>query len=193
MGREESRERGGPKVNAWADRLADAWVRFRDWRRRRGELLRREQERALAREAARARAAFANPGEGAVRGRLVVRWGLPSDETKIAELLELNGMPRWVAFEERFVVAAKPDGRVLAALRYREEPERLLLGLLVSDPRGRGHFGERRLAVALHAGAGELAREMGVREVLTRSAAFGDDPRGAKYRRGDRYRPLEAG
>ncbi len=44
-------------------------------------------------------------------------------------------MGRTLASQERFVVAAaKPGGKALAVLRYRTEPKRLLLGLLVSDP-----------------------------------------------------------
>ena len=74
--------------------------------------------------------------------------GLLEDEAKVAELLELKGMPRWVAFEERFIVAER-EGEVLAAVRYRTEPKRLLLGLLVADP----WAGERRLAVDLYAEA----------------------------------------
>ena len=94
--------------------------------------------------------------------KIEVRWGLEDDEARIAELLELNGMRRTIASEERFIVAtAKPSGKLLAALRYRTEPKRLLLGLLVSDPWAE----ERPLAVALYAGTGELAREMGAREV----------------------------
>ena len=113
--------------------------------------------------------------------RIQVRWGLPEDEAQIAELLELNGMSRTLASEERFMVAAaKPGGKVLAALRYRTEPKRLLLGLLVSDP----WAAERPLAVALYAGAGELAREMGAREVLARSVLHAEDyPHEAGYRR----------
>ena len=76
---------------------------------------------------------------------------------------DLNGMPRWLAFEERYVVAER-SGKILAALRYRTESKRLLLGLLVGDPWAE----ERPLAVALYAGAGRLAREMGVGEILAR-------------------------
>ncbi len=113
--------------------------------------------------------------------RIQVRWGLDGDEAQIATLLELNGMRRALASEERFIVAAaKPGGKVLAALRYRTEPKRLLLGLLVSDPWAQ----ERPLAVALYAGAGKLAREMGAREVLARSVLHADDyPHEAGYRR----------
>jgi hypothetical protein len=92
--------------------------------------------------------------------------------------MELHGMRRAMAFEERFIVAER-GGKVLAALRYRTEPKRLLLGLLVSDP----WLEERPLAVALYAGAGELAREMGTREVLVRSVPHADDyPYEAGYR-----------
>jgi hypothetical protein len=107
-----------------------------------------------------------------------VRWGLEEDETRIAELMELNGMSRAMAFEERFIVAEK-GGKVLAALRYRTEPKRLLLGLLVSDPWAE----ERPLAVALYSEAGDLAREMGVREVRVRPVLHVDDyPYEAGYR-----------
>ena len=107
-----------------------------------------------------------------------VRWGLREDEEGIAQLMELNGTLRAMAFEERFIVAER-GGKVLAALRYRTEPKRLLLGLLVSDP----WVEERPLAVALYAGAGELAREMGAREVLARSVLHADDyPYEAGYR-----------
>ena len=112
------------------------------------------------------------------QARIGVRWGLGEDEEGIAELMDLNGMHRALAFEERFLVAER-GGKVLAALRYRTEPKRLLLGLLVSDP----WTEERPLAVALYAGAGELAREMGVREVRARSVRHAEDyPHEAGYR-----------
>ena len=59
--------------------------------------------------------------------------GACGDEEAVADLLELNGMPRWISFEERFLVAQK-DGKVLGAVRYRTESKRLILGLLVVDP-----------------------------------------------------------
>ena len=108
-----------------------------------------------------------------------VLWGLLEDEAKISDLLELIGMPRWWAFEELYVVAER-DGKILAALRYRTESKRLLLGLFVSDP----WVGERPLAVALYAGGVRLAREMGVGEVLARPFPHATDyPREAGYRR----------
>jgi hypothetical protein len=124
------------------------------WRKRRGKLSRRAEE-------------------------IGVRWGLPGDEGGIAELLELNGKPRWVAFEERFIVAVGRDGEIRAALRYRMASKKLLLGLLVADP----WAGERALARALYIGAGALAREIGVKEVLARAVPYGDYPREAGYHR----------
>ena len=73
-------------------------------------------------------------------------------------------MPRWMAFEERFVVAER-YGAVLAAVRYRTQSKRLLLGLLVVDPWAE----ERRLAVDLYAGARKLAPELGAREILAKA------------------------
>jgi hypothetical protein len=100
-------------------------------------------------------------------------------ETRIAELMELNGMRRALAFEERFIVAER-GGNVMAALRYRTEPKRrLLLGPLISDPWAE----ERPLAVALYAGSGELAREPGFGEVRARSLLHANDyPYEAGYR-----------
>ena len=143
------------------------WARFATWRRRRREVLAKARQEALEREAARVRRAFAAVEDAptektAIPEGVEVRWGLAEDEGAIADLLELNGMPRWVAHEERFVVAEE-RGRVCAVVRYRTGPERLLLGLLVADP----WRDERRLAVALYAGAGILARGLGAGEVLT--------------------------
>jgi hypothetical protein len=160
---EERRLARVSRVNTWTD----AWSKFRGWRERRRALLREEQERALAREEARVRAAFAAAEEGPGT-TIEVRWGLLADEAAVAELLELNGMPRWVAFEERFIVAEE-DGRVLGALRYRTESKRLLLGLLVVDP----WAGEERMARALYAGAGALARELGVGEIVASGSRAG--------------------
>ena len=151
------------------------WVEYEAWRRRREELIREAQEAALAREARKVRAAFAAAEEPArVPAGTKVRWGLADDEPEIADLLQLNGMPRWVAFEERFIVAERA-GKLVGALRYRTESKRLILGLLVVDP----WAGERRTAGALYAGARRLARELGANEVL---AATGRAyPRAAGY------------
>jgi hypothetical protein len=118
------------------------------------------------------------PENAAPAGGIEVRWGLREDEAQIAELMELNGMRRASASEERFIVAER-DGKILAALRYRTEPKRLLLGLLISDPWAE----ELPLAVTLYARAGELAREMGAREVRARPVPHADDhPYEAGYR-----------
>ena len=71
-----------------------------------------------------------------------------------------------MAVGERFIVAEK-DGEVLAAMRYRTEFKRLLLGMLVVDPWTK----ERPLAEAMYSGARELAREMGVNKVRVRSSS----------------------
>lgn len=98
-----------------------------------------------------------------------VRRGLRDDQPRIAELLELNGLSRWIAFEETFFVAER-GGRVLAALRYGTGENQLLLGSLVADP----WAGERPLAVALYVGAGRLAREMGFKEIFARPMQYGN-------------------
>ncbi len=92
--------------------------------------------------------------------RTEVRRGLGEDQCRVAELLELCGIPRWVAFEERFIVAER-GGRVVAVLRFRQDLGRLYLGLLVADPR----VEEYPLAAALYAGARTAARELGASEV----------------------------
>lgn len=154
-----------------------SWAEFGAWADHREELL-REAERARLVRQVRAGRARREESRVEVPEGIEVRWGLLEDEEKIADLLQLNGMPRWVAFEERYVVAER-DGEILAALRYRTEPKRLLLGLLVGDPWAE----ERPLAVALYAGARELAREMGVDEVIARPFPHADYPREAGYRR----------
>ena len=115
---------------------------------------------------------------GSAGEEIEVRWGLPEDEFRIAKLLELNGMSRWVALGEQFIVAEK-KGEVLAALRYRTASKWLLLGLLVADPWAE----ERPLAAALYAGAVELAREIGVGEVVAWPVPYADYPYEAGYRR----------
>ena len=107
-------------------------------RMRREELLREAGERRLARTLRVGPFGGRDELRDAVSGseEVRVRWGLAEDEPAVADLLQLNGMPRWVAFEERFIVAER-DGKVLGALRYRTESKRLLLGLLVVDPSAR--------------------------------------------------------
>ena len=107
-----------------------------------------------------------------------VRWGTSADEPAVAELLQLNGMPRWVAFEERFIVVEGGGGRLLAAMRYRTGSKRLILGLPIVDP----WAGERRMVGELYGGAVELAHRMGLEEVLTRPAGPAKDSQAACLR-----------
>jgi hypothetical protein len=105
------------------------------------------------------------------RRGIEVRWGLREDEAHVAELLELNGKPRPLAFEERFIVAvAEPEGELLAALSYRTASKRLLLGFFIADPWAE----ESSLARALYAGAVALAWEAGIWEVHARPSPYGD-------------------
>jgi hypothetical protein len=143
---------------------------------RQEELLREAEERRIGRALRRFRRGKGRREEPVELGGVGVGWGLAQDEPAVADLLELNGMPRWVSFEERFVVAKK-DGKVLGAVRYRTESKRLLLGLLVVDP----WVGEEPLAAALYRGAGELAREIGAHEVVA-SASQTRYPGRAGYR-----------
>ncbi len=146
----------------------DPWINLELWRERNKDVLREAEQRRLAQELQEARRA---------KG-IEVRWSLPGDEHKIADLLELNGRPRWEAFEERFIVAEK-KGKVLAVLPYQTTSKRLWVGLLITDP----WVEERPLAVALYAGVGNLAREIGVGEVLARPVSYGDYPYEAGYLR----------
>ena len=163
----------------------NGWAEFGAAEERREELMREAERVRLVRTLREARKARTrregNPygvsGEPGTEG-IEVRWGMAEDEARVAELLELNGMPRWVAFEERFIVAEK-DGEVCAALRYRTEPKRLVLGLLVADPWAE----ERSLAGALYAGVRELALEMGAKEIRARADRYSEYPRQAGYRR----------
>ncbi len=165
--------------------MAMSWLDGYGVPERQGELLREAEERRLVR-LAREGSAAGQTGRVMTDREVEVRWGLLSDDEGISRLLELNGMPRWVAFGERFIVAEE-DGEVVAALRYRTEPKRLVLGLLVADP----WAGERRLAVTLYAGAVELAREMGAREVLA-PVGRGEYLAEAGYRRRGRGWRLDA-
>jgi N-acetylglutamate synthase-like GNAT family acetyltransferase len=92
-------------------------------------------------------------------------------------------MPRWVAFEERFIVAER-NGKGAGGAALPDGVKRLLLGLLVVDP----WAGEERLARALYAGAGDLARELGVREVIASVARAGYAGEAGYRRRGRDWR-----
>ena len=144
--------------------------------RERGRELIREAEGLRLARAARSSGSKSTGDEG-----ILVRWGLAADEEAVADILQLNGMPRWVAFEERFIVAEK-NGKLLGAVRYRTESKRLLLGLLVVDP----WAGERRTARALYSGAVGLARDLGATEILADSMPGVAYPEEARYWRSGR-------
>jgi len=150
-------------------------------RERQKDLLREAEGRRIARSLRSFRQSIGTDGRG--EPVVDVRWGLVGDEPAVANLLELNGVPRWVSFEERFIVAQK-DGEVLGAVRYRTESKRLLLGLLVVDP----WAGEERLATALYRGAGELAREIGAGEVVASGSRAGYSGLAGYRRRGRGWR-----
>jgi predicted GNAT family acetyltransferase len=153
-------------------------MEFETWRERHAELLREAEEERLARRLRkggrrRGTRGFLDRADawaglvfksrrptGEVTAGIEVRWAMPEDEGSVSELLDLNGAPRAMATGEGFIVAEK-DGKVLAAVRYRTESKRLMLGMLVADP----WTEEQPLAEALYAGARELAREMGVKKV----------------------------
>lgn len=103
---------------------------------------------------------------------------LPQDEPWIADLLEMNGMPRRMATGRRYLIAVG-GGEVLAALEYRVEPPRLQLGHLVNDPL----VSERIPARVLYAEAHALAGETGLREIRASPPTYGDYPFDVGYRR----------
>jgi len=156
-------------------------------RERREDLLREARERRIARALRKARRSVREARRDVTRelDGVEVTWGLAEDEPAVGDLLELNGIPRWVAFEERFIIAKK-SGNVLGGVRYRMKSKRLLLGLLVVDP----WAGEERIALALYRGAGDLAREIGASEVIA-SVSQADYPGLAGYRRSGRGSRLD--
>ncbi len=146
----------------------DPWINLELWRERNKDVVREAEQRRLAQELREARRA---------KG-FEVRWSLPGDEHKIADLLELNGRPRWEAFEERFIVAQE-KGKILSVVPYQTTSKRLWVGILITDPWAE----EGTLAVALYAGVGNLAREIGVGEVLARPVSYANYPYEAGYLR----------
>ena len=87
-------------------------------------------------------------------------------------------MPRWVAFEERFIVVEE-DGALTAAMRFREGTGWLYLGLLITDP----WADEHSVAVALYSGARAIAEGLGLREVRAQPRGHETHLREAGYRR----------
>lgn len=147
------------------------------------ELIREAGQQRLAREALRARKGQARADESetrraSARKHPMVRPGLASDAPRIALLLDLNGMPRWVAFEERFIVFEE-GGALTAAVRFRAGTERLYLGLLVTDPWAEEHS----VVVALYSGARAVAEGLGLREVRAETRSHETHLREAGYRR----------
>ncbi len=140
------------------------------------ELLREARQKWLAKEVSEAHKdrGAGEPGHETIR----VRWSLATDDIRIAQLLHLNGVPRWIAFDQSFIVAE--DGtHILAAVRYWTEQDCLRLGLLVADPRNE----ERRLAAALYSGVQELAKEEDLREIRATTHSNADCLTEAGYRR----------
>ncbi len=162
--------------------LADFWSGLFEGRHR--ELLREVGQERLARESRRARrdGRVGRPATpeagGAASGRVVVRIGTDLDAPRIADLLELNGMPRWVAFEERFILV-EVGMTLTAAMRFGAGTERLHLGLLVTDP----WADEYSLAVALYSRAPTTARDLGLGEVRARTGRHEWQLYQAGYRR----------
>lgn len=122
------------------------------------ELLREARQKWLVKEVSEAHEdrGAGEPGRETIR----VRWSLATDDIRIADLLHLNGVPRWIAFDQSFIVA-EHSTHILAAVRYWTEQDCLRLGLLVADPRNE----ERRLAVALYAKVRKLAKEEDLWEI----------------------------
>ena len=158
------------------------WVDLEAVDERRKEMWREADERRLAKSLLAERRTMAHGGDSVGEG-VEVRWGLDSDEPRLARLMELNGKPRWSAFEEKFVVAER-NGEVLAAVRYRTESKRLVLGEFVADP----WAGEAWLAAAMYEGAAELARALGAREVLVKGESRGYPGMAGYRRRGGDWR-----
>ncbi len=163
--------------------LADFWSGLFEGRHR--ELLREAEKERLAgglrrgRKAYRPRLPESREAGGTARGPSVaVRPGTALDAPRIAGLMELNGVPRWVAFEERFIVVEE-GGALTAAIRFRAGTERLHLGLLVTDP----WADEYPLAVALYSRAPTTARDLGLREVRARTGRHEWQLYQAGYRR----------
>ena len=116
-------------------------------------------------------------GREGEEGEIEVRCSLLEDEPRIAALLEFHGMPYRLA-EERFFVAQRSDGGgILAALEYRTETNRLMLGCLVTDPR----VEERPLARALYAEAQVFAMSLGITGIRAQPTLYGDYPYDAGY------------
>lgn len=143
-------------------------------RDRREELLREAARWRLIGRLRRLRKPMREPPQGApadAREKTEVRPGHAGDAARIARLLELRGVPAWVALEEHFLVAER-GGAIVAVVRFRRDAQWLYLGFLATDP----GFEEGPLAVSVYSGARVVARDLGlrgVREATPRPASRG--------------------
>lgn len=152
-------------------------------RARRQELLKEAGWRGLARNPHPSRKQKPDAGRSPAEDkfafeerRIEVRRSSAEDTPRISDFLEFNGIPRWVAFEERFIVAEE-SGRLVAAVRFREDVGGLRLGLLATG----SISGERALAVALYSAAKVMARGLGLREVHIHGNSHRTYPRAAGF------------
>ena len=116
-------------------------------------------------------------GREGEEGEIEVRCSLLEDEPRIAALLEFHGVPYRLANEERFLIAQRSGGGILAALEYRTVINGLMLGCLVTDPR----VEERPLARALYAEAHALAGSLAITDIRARPTLYGDYPYDVGY------------
>ncbi|WP_273887233.1 hypothetical protein [Rubrobacter naiadicus] len=110
--------------------------------------------------------------------RIEMRWSLPEDKNRIADLLEISDLPRWLAARENFLVAER-DGEVQAALEYRMACGQLVLGILVSDL----FVDHPSMAKALYTEAYAMAWVMGVEKIRALPTMNGEYPGEVGYSR----------
>ncbi|WP_162924626.1 hypothetical protein [Rubrobacter indicoceani] len=117
-----------------------------------------------------------------VEKRMSVRRSGRADIADIVRLMEMNGLPRWTAYEEGSFLVAGGGGRdVIGVVAFREVGAgRMLVGVPVVDP----WFGESETAVALYVGAAESAGVRGLREVVLVGRVSSDQAREAGFQHG---------
>ncbi|WP_273841618.1 hypothetical protein [Rubrobacter calidifluminis] len=114
-------------------------------------------------------------------GELEVRWSQPEDRARIADLLEVEDLPRWLAWREQFLVAER-GGEIVGALEYRMAHGQIVLGIMASDL----FVDERAVARALYSEALAMAWVVGARQVRALPTMRGDYPAEAGYRKWNR-------
>lgn len=119
-----------------------------------------------------------NEGLGGQATGVRVRFAAPREENRLRLLLDWNDMPRQLAAEKGFLIAAQGE-EVLAALECRDVGGSLWLGSLLAAPWTR----ERPLARVLYAEARVLAREASLWEVRADAYPWSDYPYEVGYRR----------